>query len=101
VLNGFRSGFPDKSSQFTQTALLDATANLRVARPQCGLRKLSIRTGMLPHSAMSYTVLRKTHTVLAYRLCLMFVTDFGAVLFHTLIVRDGLFGMAPWRVHTG
>jgi cytochrome b561 len=54
---------------------------------------------ILPHSLMLYTVLRKMHTVLAYVLFLMFISHFGAILFHTLIVRDGLLNrMAPWRV---
>jgi cytochrome b561 len=46
-----------------------------------------------------YAFLRKTHTVLAYLLFLAFIAHFGAALFHTLVVRDGLFSrMAPWRV---
>jgi cytochrome b561 len=54
---------------------------------------------ILPHSIMLYVVLRKTHTVLAYLLFLMFIAHFGAILLHTLIVRDGMFSrMAPWRV---
>jgi cytochrome b561 len=54
---------------------------------------------ILPHSVMLYAVLRRTHTVLAYLLFLTFIAHFGAVLFHTLIVRDGMFSrMAPWRV---
>jgi cytochrome b561 len=54
---------------------------------------------ILPHSVMLYALLRKTHTFLAYLLFLAFVAHFGAILFHTLIVRDGMFGrMAPWRV---
>jgi cytochrome b561 len=54
---------------------------------------------ILPHSVMLYVVLRKTHTVFAYLLFLMFVSHLGAILFHTLIVRDGMFSrMAPWRV---
>jgi len=54
---------------------------------------------ILPHSVMLYALLRKTHTVLAYFLFLAFLAHFGAVLFHTLVVRDGLFNrMAPWRV---
>jgi cytochrome b561 len=57
---------------------------------------------ILPHSDMLYAVLRKTHTVLAYLLFLTFIAHFGAVLFHTLIVRDGIFDrMAPWRVRAG
>ena len=40
-----------------------------------------------------------THTILAYLFFLAFVAHFGAVLFHTLIARDGLLDrMVPWRV---
>jgi cytochrome b561 len=54
---------------------------------------------ILPHSVMLYAFLRRTHTVLAYLLFLAFIAHFGAVLFHTLVVRDGLLSrMAPWRV---
>jgi cytochrome b561 len=54
---------------------------------------------ILPHSVMVYAVLREKHTILAYLFFLAFVAHFGAVLFHTLIVRDGLLDrMVPWRV---
>src|SRR5215470_3117387 len=54
---------------------------------------------ILPHDAMLYATLRRAHTVLAYLLFLAFLAHFGAILFHTLIVRDGmLFRMAPWKV---
>ena len=54
---------------------------------------------ILPHSVMRYAVLRRPHTFLAYFLFLAFVAHFGAILFHTLIVRDGMPSrMAPWRV---
>jgi cytochrome b561 len=54
---------------------------------------------ILPHSVMLYAFLRRTHTVLAYVLFLAFIAHFGAILFHTLVVRDGLFSrMAPWRL---
>ena len=54
---------------------------------------------ILPHSVMLYAFLRRTHTVLAYFLFLAFIAHFGAVLFHTFVVRDGLFSrMVPWRV---
>jgi cytochrome b561 len=54
---------------------------------------------ILPHSVMLYAVLRKTHTVLAYLLFFAFVAHFGAVLFHTLILRDRLINrMVPWKV---
>jgi cytochrome b561 len=55
---------------------------------------------ILPHNVMLYAFLRKTHTVFAYLLFLAFIAHFGAVLFHTLVVRDGLLNrMAPWRAH--
>ena len=50
---------------------------------------------ILPHSVMLYAFLRKTHTFLAY---LLFLAHFGAILFHTLIVRDGMLSrMLPGR----
>ena len=45
---------------------------------------------ILPHNAMLYAVLRKGHTILAYLFFLTFIAHFGAILFHTLIVRDGI-----------
>jgi cytochrome b561 len=54
---------------------------------------------ILPHDVMLYAVLRKAHTVLAYVFFLMFIAHFGAILFHTLIVRDGLLKrMLPWKI---
>src|SRR5262245_32869206 len=54
---------------------------------------------ILPHNALLYATLRRAHTVLAYLLFLTFLAHFGAILFHTLIVRDGmLFRMVPWNV---
>jgi cytochrome b561 len=54
---------------------------------------------ILPHDALLYAILRRTHTVLAYLLFLTFVAHFGAILFHTLIVRDGMLKrMAPWNI---
>jgi cytochrome b561 len=54
---------------------------------------------ILPHDAMLYAVLRKAHTILAYLFFLTFLAHFGAILFHTLIVRDGLLKrMAPWSI---
>ena len=53
---------------------------------------------ILPHNVMLYAILRKTHTYLGYLLFFAFVAHFGAVLFHSVILRDGLFNrMAPWR----
>jgi len=46
-----------------------------------------------------YSVLRKAHEVLAYLFFLTFIAHFGAILFHTLIVRDGMLNrMLPWKV---
>jgi cytochrome b561 len=52
---------------------------------------------ILPHNVALYAFLRQTHTVLAYLFFLMFIAHFGAILFHTFIVGDGLLmRMAPW-----
>src|SRR5207244_6994243 len=54
---------------------------------------------ILPHDAMLYAVLRQAHTVLAYLFFLAFLAHFGAILYHTLIVRDGILErMAPWNI---
>jgi cytochrome b561 len=53
---------------------------------------------ILPHNLQVYAILRKTHTVLAYLFFFVFIAHLGAVLFHTLIVRDGILNrMLPWR----
>jgi cytochrome b561 len=54
---------------------------------------------ILPAKPELYATLRETHTILAYLLFLAFLAHFGAVLFHTLIVRDGILNrMVPWTV---
>jgi cytochrome b561 len=54
---------------------------------------------ILPHDAMLYAILRKAHTILAYLFFLSFLAHFGAILFHTLVVRDGILKrMAPWNI---
>jgi cytochrome b561 len=54
---------------------------------------------IVPHDALLHAILRKTHAVLAYLLFLTILAHFGAILFHTLIVRDGmLLRMVPWNV---
>ncbi len=54
---------------------------------------------ILPHDALLYAVLRKAHTILALLFILTYLAHFGAILFHTLIVRDGILKrMAPWNV---
>jgi cytochrome b561 len=57
---------------------------------------------ILPHNVMLYAVLRKAHTILAYFFFLMFLAHFGAILFHTLVVRNGILKrMAPWNIRQG
>lgn len=52
---------------------------------------------ILPARPELYATLRETHTILAYLLFLVFLSHMGAVLFHTLILRDGLLErMVPW-----
>jgi cytochrome b561 len=54
---------------------------------------------ILPHDVMLYAALRKAHTILAYLFILTFIAHLGAILFHTLIVRDGILTrMAPWNI---
>ena len=54
---------------------------------------------ILPARPELYATLRETHTILAYLLFLTFLAHMGAVLFHTLILRDGLLErMVPWSV---
>jgi cytochrome b561 len=54
---------------------------------------------ILPHDPMLYAVLRRAHTILAYLFFLTFLAHFGAILFHALIVRDGILQrMAPWNI---
>jgi cytochrome b561 len=54
---------------------------------------------ILPHDAMVYALLRRAHTILAYLFFFTFIAHFGAILFHTLIVRDEMLGrMLPWNV---
>ena len=54
---------------------------------------------ILPHDALLYAVLRKAHTILAVLFIATFLAHFAAILFHTLIVRDGiLMRMIPWNI---
>jgi cytochrome b561 len=54
---------------------------------------------ILPANPTLYAILRKTHTILAYLLFVTFLAHLAAVLFHTLIIRDGLLNrMALWPV---
>jgi cytochrome b561 len=54
---------------------------------------------ILPARPRLYATLRETHTVLAYLLFMTFLAHAGAVLFHTVVLRDGLLNrMIPWYV---
>jgi len=54
---------------------------------------------ILPAHPMLYAVLRSTHSVLAYLLFAGVLAHVGAILFHTLVVRDRILDrMLPWRV---
>jgi cytochrome b561 len=54
---------------------------------------------ILPATPGLYATLRETHTILAYLLFLTFLAHMSAILFHTLILRDGLLNrMVPWSV---
>jgi cytochrome b561 len=53
---------------------------------------------ILPANPSLFAFLRRAHTMLAYLLFFTFLGHLSAVLFHTLIVRDGLLKrMASWR----
>ena len=54
---------------------------------------------ILPHNIVLYSVLRKAHTILAYLFIFLFLAHLGAILFHALVVRDGILRrMAPWNI---
>jgi cytochrome b561 len=54
---------------------------------------------ILPVNTALFTVLRTSHTVLAYLFFFTVIAHFTAVLFHTLVIRDRLLErMVPWRV---
>jgi cytochrome b561 len=56
---------------------------------------------ILPAIPALYAVLHKTHTLLAYLLFVTFLAHLGAVLFHTLILRDRLLNrMALWSIRS-
>jgi len=56
---------------------------------------------ILPRSMALYTLLRRSHTFLAYLLFFSFMAHLSAVLFHTIVLRDGLLSrMLPWTSRT-
>jgi cytochrome b561 len=57
---------------------------------------------ILPPNPTLYAVLRQSHTVLAFVLFATFLAHLGAVLFHTLIIRDRFLDrMALWPTRSG
>jgi cytochrome b561 len=53
---------------------------------------------ILPQDPLLYAALRKTHTILAYLFIVAFLGHLGGVLYHTLVLRDGLLmRMTPWN----
>ena len=55
--------------------------------------------GIAPHDIDVYGVLRQAHSVFAFLLFLTFTAHVCAVLFHTLVLRDGLLDrMALWPI---
>lgn len=53
---------------------------------------------ILPPNPGLYAFLRSAHTVLAYLLFFTFLAHLSGVLFHTLVIRDGLLRrMVPWK----
>ncbi|BBZ46537.1 cytochrome b [Mycobacterium parmense] len=53
--------------------------------------------GVVPQDIDVYAVLRQCHTIFAFLLFLTFTAHVCAVLFHTLVLRDGLLDrMAVW-----
>jgi cytochrome b561 len=54
---------------------------------------------IVPQSMAVYSVLRTAHTLLAYLLFATVLAHFSAILFHTVVLRDGLVRrMAPWNI---
>jgi hypothetical protein len=58
--------------------------------------------GIAPHNITLYAGLRLCHSILALLLFLAFTAHMCAILFHTLVLRDGMINrMALWPVkHT-
>lgn len=52
---------------------------------------------ILPKSNALYTVLRDAHCVLAFTLFATFLAHLSGVLFHALVLRDGILRRMTWR----
>jgi hypothetical protein len=91
-VGGVHPGFRRKHAKGVGDALRGALSDrpLRVAPPA---------PPILPHNVILFSVLRKTNTILAYLFFFTFLAHFGAVLFQTLVVRDGVIKrMVPWNI---
>lgn len=74
-------------------------AMLSAARFPITLVGRLVLPGIAPPNIDFYAVLRQAHGVFAVLLFLTFTAHVCAVLFHTLVLRDGLLDrMAPWRI---
>jgi cytochrome b561 len=72
-------------------------AMLSAARFPIGMVGPSRLPAIAPHNLDVYAALRECHSVLAYLLFATFTAHLLAVLFHTLVLRDGLINrMAVW-----
>lgn len=70
---------------------------LSAARYPVGLGAFNLPP-ILPENIHLYAVLRKLHSVLAYLLAFTFMAHLSAVLYHGLVLRDGLLRrMALWN----
>jgi cytochrome b561 len=85
-----------------------ALYTLFIALPLVGWAMLSagnfpivmVGSFLLPPNPGVFAFLRQTHTILAYLLFFTFLAHMGAVLFHTLVLGDGILSrMLPWSVH--
>jgi cytochrome b561 len=52
---------------------------------------------ILPHHLGLYEVLRTAHTVLAYLFFATFLAHLSGVLFHALVIRDGVLRRMTWQ----
>jgi cytochrome b561 len=53
---------------------------------------------LVPHNPALYSVLRNTHSALAFLLFATFIAHFSGAMMHALIIRDGVFeSMASWK----
>jgi cytochrome b561 len=93
-----------KASEFTMYGLMFALplvgwGMLSAARYPIVLYGSWHLPNILPHDVALYAFLRRAHTALAYLFFLTILAHFAAILYHTLVVRDGILGrMVPWKV---